>query len=153
MKRLLGLLLVMGMVGCGGGDDAQQTNGPDVKLLRTLTAHIDKVRSVAFSPDGKRIVSGSGSFEQALKIWDASSGKELGHAKASGSVSFSTDGQRIAGVSPTMNIRVWDANSGEELQTCGGHSGSVQSVSFSPDGQRIVSGSDDKTVKIWDASE
>ena len=142
MKPLLGLLLVMGIVGCGGGDDAQQTNGPDVKLLRTLTAHIDKVDSVAFSPDGKRIVSGSGSFEQALKIWDASSGKELGHAKASGrSVSFSPDGQRIVSGSADKTVKIWDASDGKELRTLKGHTKWVASVAFSPDGQQIVSGS------------
>ena len=69
MKRLLGLLLGMGMVGCGGGDAPQQTNGPDVKLLHTHTVHNGIVTSMAFSPDGQRIVSGS--FDKTVKIWDA----------------------------------------------------------------------------------
>ena len=58
MRVLVGLLLVMGMVGCGGGE------------LQTLTGHTARVNSVAFSPDGQRIVSGSS--DNTLKIWDAS---------------------------------------------------------------------------------
>ena len=58
MKRLLGLLLVMGIVGCGGGE------------LHTLTGHTKVVKSVAFSPDGQRIVSSSG--DGTVKTWDAS---------------------------------------------------------------------------------
>ena len=70
MKRLLGLLLVIGMVGCGGGEAPQQTDvstaaapsdipKPDVpepsgKVLHKLTGHADAVFSVAFSPDGQR---------------------------------------------------------------------------------------------------
>ena len=78
MKRLLGLLLVMGMVGCGGGDVPKPK--PSVKVLHTLKGHTDAVRSAAFSPYGQRIVSGS--HDNTLKIWDANSGQELQTLKA-----------------------------------------------------------------------
>ena len=99
------------------------------------------VNSVAFSPDGQRIVSGS--WDQTLKIWDANTGKELqtlkGHTWWVHSVAFSPDGQRIVSGSEDKTVKIWDANNGKELQTLTGHTGAVWSVTFSPDGKRIVS--------------
>jgi len=116
--------------------------------------HTDIVSSVAFSPYGMLIVSGS--HDDTLKIWDANSGEEQrtlnGHGDFVTSVAFSPDGKRIASGSADKTVIIWDANSGEELQTLRGHPRSVSSVAFSPDGKRIVSGSHDDTLKIWDAN-
>ena len=107
MKRLLGLLLVMGMVGCGGGEDA-----PDGKLLHALTGHTGWVNSVAYSPDGQQIVSGS--HDKTVKIWDANTGKELhtltGHNGSVFSVAFSPDGQRIVSGGGDKTVKIWDAS-------------------------------------------
>jgi WD40 repeat protein/tRNA A-37 threonylcarbamoyl transferase component Bud32 len=122
--------------------------------IRTLRGHSGGVRSVGFSPDGHRIVTGS--LDGTAKAWDAASGKELvtfkGHRAGINSVAFSPDGQRIVTGSLDGTAKVWDAASGKELLTFKGHRGVVYSVAFAPDGQRIVSGSADRTAKVWDAA-
>ncbi|KAH2954577.1 hypothetical protein KXV49_000475 [Aspergillus fumigatus] len=90
--------------------------------LQTLEGHSSWVSSVAFSPDGQRIVSGSD--DNTIKLWDAQTGSELrsleGHSDWVHSVAFSPDGQRI--VIYGSKIRLWDAQTGSELQSLQSHS-------------------------------
>ena len=76
-----------------------------------------EVKSVAFSPDGQWIVTGS--RDRTAKVWEAASGKELltfrGHGAAIGSVAFSPDGQRIVTGSGDGIAKVWETASGKEL--------------------------------------
>ena len=110
------------------------------------------VYSIAFSPDGKRIASGS-FYDNNIKVWDAHSGQSLamlrGHMSWVHSVAFSPDGTRIASGSWDNTIKLWDAQSGEELTTLIGHADGIHSIAFSPDGRQIVSGSADNTIKLW----
>ena len=103
-------------------------------------------RAAAFSPDGARIVSGSG--DSTVRVWDAASGAELlvlrGHEGCGHAAAFSPDGARIVSGSDDETVRVWDAASGAELLVLRGHEGAVGRPAFSPDGARIVSGSDDR---------
>ncbi|KAF7346304.1 WD-REPEATS-REGION domain-containing protein [Mycena sanguinolenta] len=115
----------------------------------------DVVRSVAFSPDGKWIVSGS--WDNTVHVWNAESGEVVagpfnGHTDRVNSVAFSPDGKWIVSGSKDKTVRVWDAESGEVVAgPFNGHTGGVNSVAFSPDGKQIVSGSADNTVCVWDA--
>jgi len=122
-------------------------------LLRVLSGHTDAVRSVAWSPDGRRIVSGSA--DNTLIIWDAETGvvscTMSSHTDAVRSAAWSPDGRRIVSGSADNTLIIWDAETGVPLLLLGGHLNAVNSVAWSPDGQYIVSASDDDTLVIWEA--
>ncbi|MFN6103267.1 MAG: WD40 repeat domain-containing protein, partial [Planctomycetaceae bacterium] len=108
----------------------------------TFRGHTGPVFSVAYSPDGKRIVSGS--QDNTLKVWDAATGQATltltGHTATVTSVAYSPDGKRIVSGSFDNTLKVWDAATGQATLTLTGHTDSVLSVAYSPDGTRIVSG-------------
>ncbi|MHC4439237.1 MAG: protein kinase domain-containing protein, partial [Planctomycetota bacterium] len=120
----------------------------------TLRGHGVWVASIAISPDGNRIISGSG--DDTIKVWDAATGDEVmtlrGHKYGVNSVAFSPDGKRIVSGSDDKTIKIWDAATGTELRTLHGHGRRINVVAFSPGGKRIFSGSADNTIKVWDAA-
>ena len=107
---------------------------------------------MAFSPDGKRVLTGS--EDKTAKLWDAETGQEIrtfrfgGHTGRVLSVAFSPDGKHIA-TDGSLGAFLWDAETGALLRTFLGHSDLVTSVAFSPDGKRILTGSGYGTAQIW----
>ena len=117
----------------------------------TLTGHTDGVDTVAFSPDGHTLASGS--KDGTIRLWDVGSGAPkrtlTGHTADVESVAFSPDGRTIALGSADKTIRLWDAGSGAPKRTLTGHTSWVKSVAFSPDSRTLASGSWDGTVLLW----
>ena len=132
----------------GGGNSGTEVDYTKFKCLQTLEGHSDNVYSVAYSPDGTKIISGSG--DNTVKIWNANTGQCLqtleGHSDWVVSVAYSPDRTKIISGSDDRTIKIWDAITGQCLQTLEGHSSNVISVAYSPDGTKIVSGSYDKTI-------
>lgn len=117
----------------------------------TLTGHTGEVNTVAFTPDGQKLASGSD--DQTIKIWNLNTLQELrtlrGHKYWVYSVAISPNGQTIVSGSKDNTIKVWNLNTGEEQGTLTGHTSYINSVAISPDGQKIASASYDKTIKVW----
>ena len=122
------------------------------KLRATLEGHNGGVHSVACSPDGKTVASGSA--DQTVKLWDVGTGQQraslLGHTGSVTSVAFSPDGKTLATGSYDRTVRLWSVATAKTQATLHGHANWVMSVAFSPDGETLATGSEDATVKLWD---
>jgi WD40 repeat protein len=121
----------------------------------TIAAHTGEIVSIAFSPDGKTVASGSG--DSRIKLWDATNnGKEKltlrGHVSGVLAVAFSPDGKTLASGGWDKKIHLWDTASGNELAPLPGHNLDIWGIAFSPNGKYLATGSEDRTARLWDVA-
>lgn len=118
------------------------------QVVRKLTS-FDPTRSVAFSPDGRRLaVTGT----DGVQILDVSGA--VIRSFDSGIIyetAFSPDGRRLATANRDKSVGVWDVATGRQLHRMTGHTGIVTNVAFSPDGRLVASGGEDGTARLWNA--
>ena len=121
---------------------------------RMVIDHSELVSSVAFSPDGNRIATGS--IDGKARIWSALNGSLLavlsGHKGGVFGVAFSPDGRHLVTASHDKTARVWDVVNGNLLFSLTGHTDTLDCAAFSADGGRIVTGSADQSARIWNAN-
>ncbi|KAF3152699.1 hypothetical protein TWF569_002998 [Orbilia oligospora] len=132
------------------------TSDPSAHIYQTLHGHSDKITSISFSKDDKRIASGS--FDNIVKISDTTNGillqTLLGHTDPIQAVAFSDDGALVASGSNDNTIRIWESDSPalDQISDDHMHTSSVTAIAFSKDGEQIASGSSDMTIKVWSTS-
>ncbi|MBW4492277.1 MAG: CHAT domain-containing protein [Oscillatoria princeps RMCB-10] len=125
---------------------------------RTISGHSATIRTVAISPDGKTLATGS--FDKTVKLWNLDTGELIdtiaGHSNPIRSVAFSPDGKTLASACTIVfqdgTIKLWDADTRRLRQTLGSSLLvlTVETLAFSPDGQILASGNFDPTINLWD---
>ncbi len=135
-----------------GSSEASNTYSVVYREQQTLKGHTAEVLSVAYSPDGQTIASGSG--DNTIRLWDINTGEQrgqplTGHGDAVRSVTYSPDGQTIATGSDDRTVRLWDADTGAHIRTLQGDTNWIFSVAYSPDGQKLAACSEYGTVRTW----
>jgi WD40 repeat protein len=130
--------------------------------VRHFEGQRDVIYSVAISPDGRRILSGSGpsgpfsahSGDNDLTLWDLQSGEVLsrmhGHKDAVFHVAFRPDGRSAVSSSADSTLILWNLDDGQVLSTLRGHTTFAYTFSISPRGDRVFSASFDLSVILWD---
>jgi WD40 repeat protein len=142
----------VGVARTAEAEDALRAALLSSRVRAHLRGHTDEVKSVQFSPDGRRLVTAG--LDRTARIWEPTTGRVLaelhGHTGSLKSASFSPDGKLVATASFDKTARIWDVASGTTAVELHGHTGTVWSAAFSPDGGRIVTASDDKTARLWE---
>ena len=121
--------------------------------IENFISHIDVIRTVVFSPDGKFLASGG--YDSRLRLWDASTGHHIATLKGGGpAVAFSPDGKLLANAYGGDNIigtiGLWDVHTGELCHVLREHHNLLTCVAFSPDGKTLASSSEDSEIILWD---
>ena len=123
--------------------------------IKLAAAQSGPAWSLAFSPDGKALVSSG--FDRMLKLWDPSSGRELASLPmADGWVrglAFTPDGKTLAAGVADGSVAVWEVASGREVSRLRGHDDHLFTVTISPDGKTLASASKDGSVRLWDLTK
>jgi hypothetical protein len=131
----------------------------DAALQRTLSGHTDAVRAVAYSEDGKQIISGGN--DNSVRVWNL----ELtprddgfvrvlrGHGGWVTAALFAQQGRRAVSGGYDQRVKVWDLEHYAEFRPLAGHADAVLDAGFSPDGRQAVTASRDHTARLWSLAD
>jgi WD40 repeat protein len=120
-----------------------------------FTAHSGPVSDLAFTADGRTLVTAS--KDHSIAVWDTHDHHRIasltGHDTWLRAVAITADGATMASGGDDQDIVLWDLASDVRIATLVGHTGAVKDVAFSPDGRLLASGGADDTVILWDLAQ
>ncbi len=121
---------------------------------------VDRVTTLAFSPDGKLLASGGGtpSRDGELKLWRVADGTlaraiPKPHADTINSLAFSPDGESLATAAGDRFARIWRVSDGERVANLEGHTGHVLCIAWRADGLTLATAGADRSVRVWDFAQ
>jgi RNA polymerase sigma factor (sigma-70 family) len=139
------------------GAEAKSPGPLEAIAVNRFEGHTDGVMVVAFSPDGKRVLSGGvcyGDRDPTVRLWDVATGKELlkleGHTGGVYALAFLPGGQKAVSGGADGTIRIWDLETEKELKRYEGHEGTVYGLDVTRDGKLLLTGGEDKTIRLWE---
>jgi len=130
-------------------------NAVSGKIVAKLGGHTNLIRAAEFSPDGRKLVTGS--LDHSIRVWNGMDGESINVIKVHRGwitdIDFNPDGSRFVASSEDQTISVWETKTGEERARLLGHSVGVWYASFTTDGKGLVSVSNTGNVRTWNVQK
>lgn len=145
---------------CGQGSIQLWDSASGARLGDAMPGHASWISRIAFSPDGRRLISASaGSVNSSVILWDLATHQIIGEPFNTDhgyvlDVAFSPDGNTVAAANGDRSITVWDIGPDilvihQRIEPLLGHKGAVNQLAFASDGKTIVTGSEDQSILLW----
>lgn len=150
MRRMITILLVVLFTVSLVSESTLQAQPP-----RVLLGHTDAVYGISFSPDGRRLATGS--YDQTIRLWDVNSRRVVhvlkGHEDQIFRIAFSPDGKQVTSCGADGTVRIWNVVSGKSVAVLEAGSLPVMALGYSADGKRLATGDYAGELTLWNVQQ